>query len=61
MCLGNQQRDVEPTNDSAPEAEHDELRQIFAARGLADVDLERVVELITSDRERWLLTMLTEK
>ena len=44
-----------------PEGEREEVRQIFARKGFADTDLDRVVELITSDRERWVQTMLSDE
>jgi VIT1/CCC1 family predicted Fe2+/Mn2+ transporter len=44
-----------------PEGEREEIRQIFAAKGLSGEPLEQVVEAVTENRERWIATMLSEE
>ena len=44
-----------------PEGEAREIREIFRAKGFDGADLDRAVEIITSDKELWINTMLTEE
>lgn len=44
-----------------PQGEREEIRQLFAAKGFEGRDLERFVDVITSDPELWAETMMSEE
>jgi VIT1/CCC1 family predicted Fe2+/Mn2+ transporter len=57
-----QVREVERRHiETIPEGEREEIRQIFAAKGFDGDLLDQIVDVITSDRRRWIDTMVTEE
>ncbi len=47
--------------DNLPELERDEIREIYAAKGFKGELLDKVVEVITSDNDVWVDTMMKEE
>ena len=47
--------------DVTPEAERQEIRDIYTAKGFTGDLLDRVVDTITANRDRWLATMMDEE
>lgn len=44
-----------------PRGEREEIRQIFGLKGFSGVELERIVEVISADKELWAKTMAIEE
>ncbi len=55
--LRREQREV----DETPESETREIRDIYYRKGFRDDELDRIVRKITSDKELWVETMMTEE
>lgn len=47
--------------DNYPEGEKEEIRQIYKRKGFRGPDLDRAVEIITSNKEAWVETMMVEE
>src|SRR2546422_5462436 len=47
--------------ETMPEAERQEIREIYAAKGFSGELLDQVVDTITANRERWVATMMDEE
>ncbi len=47
--------------DQVPEAEADEIREIYRQKGFDGEVLDEIVEVVTDDEKLWLETMLTEE
>jgi len=61
QLIDNYRRIEEHHIDHVPEYEREEVRQIYSRKGFSGQLLEDIVATITSDRDRWVNTMLTDE
>ncbi len=47
--------------ENYPDGEKEEIKEIYKRKGFTGHDLERAVEIITSDKEIWIETMMQEE
>ena len=47
--------------DNLPEKEKDEIREIYREKGFDGETLDKIVEVITSDKDRWVNVMMKEE
>jgi len=58
------QSEIERENwemENVPEAERQEIQDVYKVKGFSGTELENIVKKITSDKKVWLDTMLTEE
>jgi len=61
LVLEQFRRQEEAHIDQVPEGEREEIRQIFRGKGFDGEVLDKIVQVITEDRQQWVNTMLTEE